>query len=178
MIERRDRRSGARRLVQRASQRGSSIPASPGTPRPRRSPFPARPTPGSRRCGSGAALRTLWRRRRSGRTRSAAARPEAMPIVDEVRPDEVPVGQARGWASRGERGRRAQRRGRRGRRVPMRAARRRPAPARPEPRARRTAARESRRARQAPTTSVVQCMLAERPWIHDASSRHALSPLG
>ena len=44
------------------------------TPGARRSPSPERRTPGRRRCGSDAARRRPGRHRRSGRTRSAAAR--------------------------------------------------------------------------------------------------------
>ena len=49
----------------------------------RRSPCPGPPTPGRRRCGSGAGSRTRGRRPPSGRSRSAAARTAAIPIVDE-----------------------------------------------------------------------------------------------
>ena len=89
--------------------------------------------------------------------------------------DEREVGQLRAWGARAARRRRARRRARRGRRATRRAGRRPRARARPAPPARRSAGRGSRRARwrrRAPSSSGRR----RAPEIHDASSRHALSP--
>ena len=98
-----------------------------------------------------------------------------MPIVGEVRPDEVEVGELRArqparhvaderHAVRAEVEERT-----------TRAARRRPARARPGPPARRTAAPRITASATSPTSSVVQWM-SPSARIHVASSRHALSP--
>ena len=141
--QRGDRRPRSRRLVQRARRQARRDRHPLEHARRRRSPSPARPTPGSRRCGSGGASRTPARRRRSARTRSAAARPRRCRSSTKCRRTSSQSGQRRArQPARHVADERDPVRAEVEQRT-MRAARRRRARARPGRPARRTAARGS-----------------------------------
>ena len=133
-------------VVERAGRQAGRDRHALRTPPPRCWRRPGRPTPGRCRSGSGAWRRTPARRRRSGRTRSARARPPRPPLCRRG-PTSAPGREARTTAGRGARRRRARPRARRGPAARRRAARRRPGRARPALAARRVAARRRRRAR-------------------------------
>ena len=174
--ERRHRACAPRPTRSASSPRGSSRPACPGTRRRRRWPSPARPTPGSRRCGSGAAWRRPGRRRRSARSRSAAGADGRGDDRRVVLADDVGLRQVAAPAGRAARRRRARRRARRGRTAHVASRPPTTSTRAPGTAARRSAAPRITRERQQPDDQRRPAEVAERARTHDASSRHAVSP--